>query len=355
MNDTVLVTGGTGFVGAWCVAQLLERGHRVRTTVRDLAAEPRVRSVMRAAVSPDETADSDEIADRDRRLEVVAADLGVDDGWADATAGVDVVLHVASPMAATRQEDEVVRPAVEGVVRVLRAARDAGVRRVVYTSSCGAVYYGHPAQVEPFDESSWTDTSSREMSAYVRSKALAERAAWDFVAAKGDGLELTTVNPTGIFGPTLDPAQLSSLRLVQRLLDGSPPACPDLWFGIVDVRDVADLHLRAMTDPQASGERFIASSGPPVSMLDIARLLRERLGEDARRVPTRRLPDWVVRAAGRFDAEVHDLVPLLGQRRSASGAKAARLLGWSARPWADTVTASAESLLRPAGSSVAAR
>ena len=349
MNETVLVTGGTGFVGSWCVAQLLERGYRVRTTVRDLAAEGRVRAVMSGAV------DSATGADWPDRLEVVAADLGADDGWAQAAGGVDVVLHVASPMAATRQEDEVVRPAVDGVVRVLRAARDGGARRVVYTSSCGAVYYGHPAQEEPFDETSWTDVSGGAMSAYVKSKALAERAAWDFIAAEGAGLELTTVNPTGIFGPALDPGQISSLGLVKRLLDGSPPACPNLWFGVVDVRDVADLHLRAMTDPRAANERFIASGGPPVSMRDIAQVLKERLGADARRVPTRRLPDWVVRVAGRFDDEVHDLVPLLGQRRSASSAKAERLLGWSARPWPDAVTASAESLLRPAGSTVAAR
>jgi len=349
MNETVLVTGGTGFVGSWCVAQLLERGYRVRTTVRDLAAEGRVRAVMSGA------GDSATAADWPDRLEVVAADLGADDGWAQAAGGVDVVLHVASPMAATRQEDEVVRPAVDGVVRVLRAARDGGARRVVYTSSCGAVYYGHPAQEEPFDETSWTDVSGGAMSAYVKSKALAERAAWDFVAAEGAGLELTTVNPTGIFGPALDPGQISSLGLVKRLLDGSPPACPNLWFGVVDVRDVADLHLRAMTDPRAANERFIASGGPPVSMRDIAQVLKERLGADARRVPTRRLPDWVVRVAGRFDDEVHDLVPLLGQRRSASSAKAERLLGWSARPWADAVTASAESLLRPVGSTVAAR
>ena len=157
MNETVLVTGGTGFVGSWCVAQLLERGYRVRTTVRDLAAEGRVRVVMSGAV------DSATVADWPDRLEVVAADLGADDGWAQAVGGVDVVLHVASPMAATRQEDEVVRPAVDGVVRVLRAARDGGARRVVYTSSCGAVYYGHPAQEEPFDETSWTDVSGGAM------------------------------------------------------------------------------------------------------------------------------------------------------------------------------------------------
>jgi dihydroflavonol-4-reductase len=311
----------------------------VRTTVRDLSAAPRVRTVVGAPLAVSEGAGDDAT----RRLEVVRADLGSDDGWAAAAAGVDAVLHVASPMAATRRADEVVRPAVDGVMRVIRAARDAGARRVVYTSSCGAVYYGHPAQDAPFDETSWTDVSTGAMSAYVRSKALAERAAWELIAEEGGGLELTTVNPTGIFGPALDPGHVSSLGLIRRLLDGRPPACPDLWFGVVDVRDVADLHLRALTEPRAAGERFIASSGPAVSMRDIARVLKNRFGDDAGNVPTRGLPDWLVRLAGRC------------QRRSASSAKAQSLLGWSPRPWREAVVASAESMLRPAVSRVAAR
>ncbi|MFT4164712.1 MAG: aldehyde reductase [Microlunatus sp.] len=333
MADRVLVTGGNGFVAAWCIVRALEQGFHVRTTVRSLSKEPRLRSILARA------------GDAGDRLEVVVADLTSDSGWAEAVAGCSYVLHVASPMIATRRPEEVIRPAVEGVHRVLRAARDGGVRRVVYTSSCGAIYYGHPAQTEPFDETSWTNLEASNMSLYVRSKTLAERAAWDFIAAEGGSLELVTVNPTGIFGPALDPENASSLDLIRRLLDGSPPATPNLWFGVIDVRDVADLHLRAMTDPDAAGQRYIASSGNAVSMLDIARVLREQLGPQAAKVPTRALPDWLVRLVGRFNTEVGDVVPLLGQRRNATSAKAQRELGWSARPWSETVVDSARSLL----------
>ncbi len=333
MADRVLVTGGNGFVATWCIVRALEQGFDVRTTVRNLGKEPRLRSVLAGAV------------DAGNRLEVVTAELTSDAGWSGAVAGCTYVLHVASPMIATRRPDEVVRPAVEGVRRVLRAARDGGVRRVIYTSSCGAVYYGHPTQTEPFDETSWTNLDASDMSLYVRSKTLAERAAWDFIAAEGGGLELATVNPTGIFGPALDPENASSLDLIRRLLDGSPPATPNLWFGVIDVRDVADLHLRALTNPNAAGQRYIASSGDVVSMLDIARVLREQLGPQAAKVPTRALPDWLVRLVGRFSTEVGDVVPLLGQRRNATSAKARRELGWSARPWRETVVDSARSLL----------
>lgn len=333
MTDRVLVTGGNGFVATWCIVRALEQGFDVRTTVRSLSKEPRLRSILAGAV------------DAGDRLEVVLADLTSDSGWAEAVAGCSYVLHVASPMIATRRPEEVIRPAVEGVHRVLRAARDGGVRRVVYTSSCGAIYYGHPAQTEPFDETSWTNLEASNMSLYVRSKTLAERAAWDFIAAEGGSLELATVNPTGIFGPALDPENASSLDLIRRLLDGSPPATPNLWFGVIDVRDVADLHLRAMTDPDAAGQRYIASSGNVVSMLDIARVLREQLGPQAAKVPTRALPDWLVRLVGRFNTEVGDVVPLLGQRRNATSVKAQRELGWSARPWRETVVDSARSLL----------
>jgi dihydroflavonol-4-reductase len=333
LEMTVLVTGGTGFVGGWCIVELLQRGYTVRTTVRDPSREAAVRAAVSRSVDPGD------------RLTVVVADLLSDEGWDAAVAGCENVLHVASPLVATKDEQAVIRPAVDGVVRVLRAARDGGVRRVVFTSSCGAVYYGHAPQAEPFDETSWTDVNGGAMSAYVKSKALAERAAWDFMAAEGGTLELATVCPSGIFGPALAADATSSLALIKRLLDGGLPACPDLWFGVVDVRDVVDLHLRAMTTEVAAGERFIATDGPPVSMLAIARVLRERLGEDAKRVPTRKLPDWIVRLIGRFNTEMGDLVPLLGQRREATSAKARRELGWSPRSWQDAVTATATSLL----------
>ena len=216
----------------------------------------------------------------------------------------------------------------------------------MFTSTCGAIYYGHPLRAEPFDETTWTNVDGGDMSAYVKSKALAERAAWDFMKREGGALELSVVNPSGIFGPALGPDYSSSLDLIKRLLNGSMPACPDLWFGVVDVRDVADLHLRAMTAPEAKGERFIATQGGAVSMREIARVLRARLGERASRVPTRKLPSFVIRLMALRSVEMRALVPLLGKARSATSAKAQRVLGWKPRSWEDAVVATAESLLK---------
>src|SRR5262245_26431335 len=246
----VLVTGGSGFVGSHAILQLLAAGHEVRTTVRSLAKEAAVRAMLRDAG-----------ADAGARLAFAAAELERDAGWGDAVAGCEYVLHVASPIGgpAPKHEDEQIAPARDGALRVLRAARDAGVRRVVLTSSCGAVYYGHPLRKEPFDETSWTNVNGGAMSAYVKSKAIAERAAWDWLAAEGGALELSVICPTGIFGPALAKDAASSTELIARLLNGMPGA-PQIYFAVVDVRDVADLHLRAMTHPAAKGERFIATS-----------------------------------------------------------------------------------------------
>ena len=333
--DTVLVTGGSGFVGSHVILQLLNAGYTVRTTVRALTRERSVREMLKGAG-----------ADPGERLTFFAADLERDAGWAEACAGCGYVIHVASPMpaAAPKTEDELIVPARDGVLRVLRAARDAGVKRVVLTSSCGAIYYGHPPQTAPFDETSWTNLRG-EMSAYVRSKAIAERAAWDFLSAEGGPLELSVINPAGIFGPVLGADSSSSIELVTRLLKGLP-GCPRLYFGVVDVRDVADLHLRAMTDPRANGERFIAVSGDIMSMLDIATVLRTRLGAAAKKVPTRELPNWLVRFSALFDRTVRPLLPLLDNTRRATSAKAERLLGWKPRSREDAIHATAESLIK---------
>ncbi|MEW1864984.1 aldehyde reductase [Streptomyces sp. NPDC088194] len=366
-GERVLVTGGSGFIGAHCIVRLLDEGYRVRTTVRSLARETDVRAMVSAgraqAARGAGTADGGAgtadggagtadpgagTADGGDALDFAVADLGADDGWAEAVAGCAYVLHVASPFppGEPEHEDDLIVPARDGALRVLRAARDAGVERVVLTSSFGAVGYGHPQTDEPFTEETWTDVEGPGVSAYVKSKTLAERAAWEFAAREGRGTELVVVNPVGVFGPVLGPDYSASIALVRRLLDGGMPGVPRMYFAVVDVRDVADLHLLAMTSPAAAGERFVAAAGDVTSMREIAVLLKERLGADGARVPTRELPDWSVRAAGRVSSAASGTVPHLGTIRRTSSAKARRLLGWSPRSNEEAVLATAESLLR---------
>jgi nucleoside-diphosphate-sugar epimerase len=332
----VLVTGGSGFIGSHCVLQLLAAGHEVRTTVRNLSREGEVREMLRLG--------GEDVGDR---LRFYAVDLLNDAGWAEATAGCDFVLHVASPfpLKVPKDENELIVPAREGTLRALRAARDAGVKRVVLTSSFAAIGYGHAPQTAPFDETTWTDLHGH-VPPYMKSKTLAERAAWDFIAKEGGGLELAVVNPVGVLGPVLARDYATSIALVERLMDGSVPGCPQLSFGIVDVRDVADLHLRAMTDPAAKGERFLAVAGECMSMLEIAKVLKRRMGAAAKKVPVREIPDWVLRLMAVFDGTVRQIVPELGNVKSATNAKAKRVLGWMPRSNEEAVVATAESLVR---------
>jgi dihydroflavonol-4-reductase len=334
---TVLVTGGSGFVGSHCILQLLAAGHEVRTTVRNLKRESDVRALLKVGG-----------AEPGSRLSFFAADLEHDAGWAEAVAGCEYVLHVASPIPPTvpKHDDELIVPARDGALRVLRAARDARVKRVVLTSSFAAIGYGGKPKAEPYDETSWTDTHAQGVTAYIKSKTLAERAAWDLVTREGQGLELAVVNPVAIFGPVLGADYSPSIMIIQRMLDGSIPGCPQRWFGVVDVRDVASLHVRAMTDPAAKGQRFLASSGDFMSMLDIARVLKSRLGAAGGKVPTRQLPNWLVRLAALRDPALKQLVPELGVVRNGTNARARKLLGWMPVSPEDAIVASAESLLR---------
>ncbi len=335
--STVLVTGGSGFIGSHCILQLLAGGHQVRTTVRSLKREADVRALLKQGG-----------AEPGDRLSFFAADLEKDAGWSEAVAGCDYVLHVASPFPPTlpKDENELIIPAREGALRVLRASRDAGVKRVVLTSSFAAIGYGQPAQHAPFNETNWTDPQGDDVRPYVKSKTLAERAAWDFIAKEGGKLELSVVNPVGVFGPVLGPDYSTSILIVQRLMDGALPGCPKLYFGVVDVRDVADLHLRAMTQPAAKGERFLAVAGDFLSMSEIATVLKSRLGDAAKRVPTRQLPNWLVRIASLRDPAVKQIVPELGKRKNATNEKAKRVLGWAPRSNEESIVATAQSLIQ---------
>ncbi len=331
----VLVTGGTGFLGGWCGAELVRRGYEVRTTVRDVRRADDVRASFAAAgVEPGE------------RLSIVAADLGADDGWAEAVAGCEYVLHVASPFppAQPKDPDELIVPARDGALRVLRASLDAGVRRVVMTSSVAAVRHGRPPSPDaPYNEDDWTDGDDVRRTPYVRSKTIAERAAWDLVRKRGAEDRLATVNPGAIIGPVLSDDRSFSLQVIERLLNGMP-AMPRLGFVVVDVRDVADLHIRAMTAPAAGGERFLAVDRF-MWMADVGRVLRERLGPAAAKVPTRIAPNLLIRAMGMFDPSVRSIVSDLGESPAYTAEKAKTMLGWQPRPVEDSIAQTAQSLI----------
>lgn len=330
--EVVLVTGGTGFVAGWCIVALLQRGYQVRTTVRNLAQE----SAVRTAVAS--------MAQATDRLTFFTADLTRDDGWDDAMAGCDYVLHVASPLSGdTSGPDALIVPARDGTLRVLRAAVNAGVRRVVMTSAAAAARPPHDAD-RISDETVWANPADRQFDAYRRSKILAERAAWDFMAGHADRTGFTTILPGAVFGPVLTKANLGSVQIFQGLLEGRPAAIPRLGFWIVDVRDLAELHVRAMTAPEAAANRFIAA-GDFRWMEDIATTLRLKLGSRAGKVPTRRMPNFVFRLLSLFVPVLRSFVSSLGRRNDLTAAKARRMLGFAPRPATTTIVDCAESLL----------
>jgi len=331
---TVLVTGGSGYLGGWCVVELLRRGYRVRTTVRDLAREAEVRATVGTQV------------DAGDRLTVLAADLLDDAGWGDAVNGCDYVLHVASPFppAQPKDPDELIVPARDGTLRVLRASLDAGVDRIVVTSSVAAISgSGKPVHGRPLDEQDWSDPDNPKLSPYARSKTIAERAAWDFMAERGATEKLATINPGAIVGPVLNDDRSFSLQAIERLLGGMP-GLPRIGFSFVDVRDVADLEIKAMSAPEAGGERFVAVTTFQW-MADIATVLRSRMGEAAAKVPSRSIPDFVVRGMAIFDPGVRSIVGQLGRKTEASSEKARTRLGWAPRPIDETIVECAQSLL----------
>lgn len=306
----------------------------MRTTVRDLAREAEVRAAVGSQV------------DAGGRLTVLAADLNADEGWQQAVDGCDYILHVASPFPPVQPKDadDLIVPAREGTLRVLRAALEAGVGRVVLTSSVAAIGGGATPSSAPLTEEAWTDLANHKLSPYVRSKTIAERAAWDFMREAGQVDRLAVVNPGAILGPLLSSDRSYSLEAIERLLKGMP-GVPRIGFSFVDVRDVADLQIRAMLAPGAGGERFIAV-GSFEWMGKVAEVLRRRLGPAAAKVPSRSVPDLLVRAMGLFDPGVRSVVGQLGRKLEYSSGKAESLLGWSPRPLEETIVETAESMIR---------
>lgn len=331
----VLVTGASGFIASHCIIKLLDNGYRVRGTLRDLARADGMRAIIESH------------AQTNAGLDFVQADLLDDAGWPPAAEGCEYVLHVASPVPvdAPKDPNALIEPARDGTLRVLRAARDTGVKRVVVTSSTAAVSYGEGGRAHTdFTEDDWTDPDGPGVSAYARSKILAERAAWNFVNTEGGGLELAVINPSLVLGPVLERDYGSSAELVKRLLKGKFPGCPRLGWPVVDVRDVAALHIAAMEAPAANGHRFLCAD-TFMWLRDIALVLREHVPDHRASIPIRPLPDLLVRAIGLFDHRVGSVVSELGSRRAVSSDKARRMLGWRPRSSEEAIIATADSLI----------
>lgn len=320
MSKTVLVTGGTGFVGAHIILQLLQKGYNVKTTLRSISSKNKVIDTLK----------SNGITTFDN-LAFVEADLSKDDNWEVAMKGCEYVLSVASPVFFTipKDENEVMRPAVEGIVRILKAARNASVKRVVMTSNFGAVGFSNKNPNTATTEEDWTDPNEKGLSAYEKSKLLAERAAWDFIKKEGGKLEFATINPVAILGPSLSGHISGSFGILEHLLDGSMKAVPNIPLNIVDVRDVADLHIRAMTNPNANGERFIASADGQISMPEIAALLKNKKPDVTKKVSTKTIPNGVIYLAALFNKQAKEAALLLRMSRNVSNTKAKKVLGWT--------------------------
>ncbi|ANY20394.1 3 beta-hydroxysteroid dehydrogenase/Delta 5--_4-isomerase [Tsuneonella dongtanensis] len=333
MGGTVLVTGGTGYIAGELIDQLLGKGWTMRTTVRSNAkSEGKLRKRW---------------PDAGEQLSVFEAELMDDAGWAEATAGCTHVAHVASPIAAAapKHEDEMIVPAREGTLRALRFARDAGVTRFVQTSSMAAVAYGRAEKVYTVSEKDWTNVDHPDVYPYVKSKTIAERAARDWVAAEGGGIEFVSVNPSMVLGPVHDADFSPSVEVVKQLLNGSMPMAPDLGFAIVDTRDCADLHVRCLETPGLAGERFLAS-GRFYKMIEVARILRDNLPpEQTRKVPTRVMPNWMVSILALVNPGVRSIKAEIGKSRNVDFSHAKERLGWATRPEAESIVDCAKSLI----------
>lgn len=332
-KELVLVTGGSGFIAVHIILKLLKQGYRVRTTLRTLSRQDEVKSMLAKGGAVDF-----------ENLEFIQTDLTSDTNWMKAVADANYVIHVASPTPATRPDDgdEMVKMAVDGTLRVMKAAKEAGVKRVVLTSASGAVIAGHKFHQEIFTEEDWTDLSSN-IDAYQRSKTMAELAAWEF--AKKENMELSAVNPVAVMGPVLGQDFSHSNQIIRAMLKGDMPFLLNIGFDYVDVRDVAELHVLAMTSPEAAGERFIATTGENLTYREEAKILQKYLGSKAKKVSTKVLPDFIIKFMAIFKKELRMPATFLGQNTACSNAKAKKLLGWQPRSAEEAIVTTAKSMI----------
>jgi len=331
MARTVLVTGGSGYIAGFIIRQLVAEGWNVRTTIRSLAKEQQVRDILNVDNS---------------KLTFFEADLTDDAGWAEAMEGCTHVAHLASPLpdASPKNENDLIVPARDGALRALRFAREAGAKRVVMTSSMAAIADGVDRGEYTFSEKDWTDPEQPDIHPYVKSKTISERAARDWMDVNGGEMEYCSINPGMVLGPILSPDFSTSLEALKKMLDGSLPGIPDLGFCVVDVRDVADLHVRALTAADMDGERFFAA-GKFFRLHDIAMLLKEKLGDEARKVPTRKLPDWLMKAVSIWNPVARQAKSQLGKVHHADASHAKGKLGWQTRDEEETIVDTARSLI----------
>ncbi|WP_238918652.1 aldehyde reductase [Clostridium sp. YIM B02555] len=332
-KELVLVTGGSGFIAVHIILKLLKLGYRVRTTLRTLSRQDEVKSMLAKGGAVDF-----------ENLEFIQTDLTSDTNWMKAVTDANYVIHVASPTPATRPDDgdEMVKMAVDGTLRVMKAAKEAGVKRVVLTSASGAVIAGHKFHQEIFTEEDWTDLSSN-IDAYQRSKTMAELAAWEF--AKRENMELSAVNPVAVMGPVLGQDYSHSNQIIRAMLRGDMPFLLNIGFDYVDVRDVAELHVLAMTSPEAAGERFIATTGENLTYKEEAKILQKYLGSKAKKVSTKVLPDFIIKFMAIFKKDLRMPATFLGQNTACSNAKAKKLLGWQPRSAEEAIVTTAKSMI----------
>jgi dihydroflavonol-4-reductase len=333
-DELILLTGISGFIAKHCAVEMLAAGYRVRGTVRDMAKADKVRATLVQCCDVS-------------KLEFVVADLMSDAGWDEALSGVHGVLHVASPFVieTPKDENELIRPAVEGTMRVLKAAIAAGAKRFVQTSSVAAIMAGHGHErTKPFMEDDWTNLEGGHVSAYEKSKTLAERAARDYVAQTKADIHYASVNPGFVLGPLLDSDYGASASVIQMFLRGKYPGCPALSFPSVDVRDVAKMHRLALETSEPSGGRYVGVS-ESAWFVDMMRPIKARLGADAKKVPTFQLPNFVIKLIAIFDPAARSIVPELGRMVQVDNSRTKKALGIEFIPVSQSAPAMARSLV----------